>query len=123
MKKQFNSVLKNHDLFDGFYKDGLLVLEQTDNISNTYVIGLDFSYVYHEYITFTILKIKQNIISSNYTALFGNKVKEINLMLFDILEYKFEGTSNRYLSLIKLLNIRKIPKFDHKDVEKILIKP
>jgi hypothetical protein len=112
-KIKFNPIIKDHNLYDGFVKDGLLISEDRGIKSKTYlfVIGLEISYDtidFHDYNKFILYPFPDQLIHNMYDMIFPNiKINSTNN--YDILKFKFQKifefrNSDRY-DIFKLFGI------------------
>jgi len=113
-KIKFLSIIKNHDLFEGLIKDGLLIsLEKgKKNKCHLFIIGLEISYDtidFHDYNKFIVFPFSDQIIYDMYDLLFGDKSTNLVDTKLDILCNKIQKIFefkklNRY-EIFKLLGI------------------
>ena len=113
-KIKFLSIIKNHDLFEGLIKDGLLIsLEKGNkNKSFLYIIGLEISYDtidFHDYNKFIVFPFSDQLVHDIYNLLFDNKSTKFTGNNLDILCLKiqkiFEFRNLDRYEIFKLIGI------------------
>ena len=113
-KIKFLSVIKDHDLYEGFVKDGLLISIERGlkNKSFLFIIGLEISYDtidFHDYNKFIVFPFSDKLIYDIYDLLFGDKSTNLVDTKIDILRFKihkiFEFKKLDRYEIFKLIGI------------------